>query len=182
LEVTAVADERSVCESRYRERKPLKGFHFNIDKPFSKEQVMSRSVLPPLTLLFLLLAAWLSHGNDDDRYGVAFHVDSDTKMNHVLRQVGRHRAANHAMPTRVILIAEGVKAALDNATDSSGGAYSAQMEQLIAAGIRIFACETTLTSYGLDADDLALGIETIPSGVAELARLQISHQWAYIKL
>ena len=143
---------------------------------------MSRSVLPPLTLLFLLLAAWLSHGNDDDRYGVAFHVDSDTKMNHVLRQVGRHRAANHAMPTRVILIAEGVKAALDNATDSSGGAYSAQMEQLIAAGIRIFACETTLTSYGLDADDLALGIETIPSGVAELARLQISHQWAYIKL
>jgi intracellular sulfur oxidation DsrE/DsrF family protein len=29
---------------------------------------------------------------------------------------------------------------------------------------------------------MALGIETIPSGVAELARLQISHQWAYIKL
>ena len=143
---------------------------------------MSRSVLTPLTLLLLLLAPWSSHGSDADRYGVVFHVDSDTKINHMLRQVGRHHAANHAMPTRVILIAEGVKAALDNATDSSGGAYSAQMEQLIAAGIRIFACETTLTSYGLSADDLALGIETIPSGVVELARLQVSHQWAYIKL
>ena len=143
---------------------------------------MSRSVLTPLTLLFLLLAAGLSHGSDADRYGVAFHVDSDAKMNRILRQIGRHHAANDGMPTRVILIAEGVKASLDSATDSSGGAYSAQMEQLIAAGVRIFACDTTLTSYGLDADDLALGIETIPSGVAELARLQISHQWAYIKL
>ena len=143
---------------------------------------MSRSVLTPLTLLLLLLAPWLSHGSDADRHGVAFHVDSNAKMNRILRQVGRHHAANHAMPTRVIHIAEGVKAALDNATDSSGGAYSAQMEQLIAAGVRIFACETTLTSYGLNADDLALGIETIPSGVAELARLQVSHQWAYIKL
>jgi intracellular sulfur oxidation DsrE/DsrF family protein len=130
----------------------------------------------------LLLVPWLSHGSDADRYGVAFHVDSDAKMNRILRQIGRHHAANDGMPTRVILIAEGVKAALDSATDSSGGAYSAQMEQLIAAGVRIFACDTTLTSYGLDADDLALGIETIPSGVAELARLQISHQWAYIKL
>ena len=143
---------------------------------------MSRSVLTPLTLLLLLLTPWSSHGSDADRYGVVFHVDSDTKINHMLRQVGRHHAANHAMPTRVILIAQGVKAALDNATDSSGGAYSAQMEQLIAAGIRIFACETTLTSYGLSADDLSLGVETIPSGVAELARLQVHHQWAYIKL
>ena len=75
---------------------------------------MIRSILTPLTLLLLLLAPWLSHGNDADRYGVVFHVDSDAKMNRILRQVGRHHAANHAMPTRVILISDGVKAALDN--------------------------------------------------------------------
>ena len=49
---------------------------------------MSRSVLTPLTFLFLLLAHWPSYSSDADRYGVVFHVDSDTKMNHMLRQVG----------------------------------------------------------------------------------------------
>ena len=143
---------------------------------------MFRHLLTPLILLFLLCAPLASQSDDVDSPGIVFHVDSDIKMNRVLRQIGRHHVANQGMPTRVILIAEGVKAALDNATDSSGGAYSAQMEQLIAAGIRILACETTLTSYDLSADDLALGVETIPSGVAELARLQVRHQWAYIKL
>lgn len=114
--------------------------------------------------------------------GVAFHVDSDAHMNRMLRQVARHHAANPDIPVRVILIAEGVRAALEGAEDANGGSYSAQMEQLLAAGVRIFACENTLISFNWSAEDLAFGIETVPSGIAELGRLQVKEQWAYIKL
>ena len=68
------------------------------------------------------------------------------------------------------MIAEGVKPAIDGAVDANGGKYSAQMEQLLASGIRIFACEATLNFYNLTEDDLAFGVETVPSGVAALGQ------------
>ena len=80
------------------------------------------------------------------------------------------------------LIGNGVKPALEGAEDANGGQYSAQMEQLMASGIRIFACEATLNYYNLTEDDLAFGVETVPSGVAALGRLQAREGWGYIKL
>ena len=110
-----------------------------------------------------------------------FHLDSDTSMNRMLAQVARHHAFNPGIETRVILIGNGVKPALEGAKDANGGQYSAQMEQLMASGIRIFACEATLNYYNLTEDNLAFGVETVPSGVAALGRLQASEGWGYIK-
>jgi len=114
--------------------------------------------------------------------GVVFHLDSDTSMNRMLAQVARHHAFNPDIETRVILIGNGVKPALEGAKDANGGQYSAQMEQLMASGTRIFACEATLNYYNLTEDDLAFGVETVPSGVAALGRLQAREGWGYIKL
>jgi len=37
-------------------------------------------------------------------------------------------------------------------------------------------------SMGKSAEDLTFGIETVPSGIAELARLQLESGYAYLKL
>jgi len=116
------------------------------------------------------------------RGGVVFHIDSDEHTNRSLRQISRHREAHPEIPLRVILIASGVRPALVDAKDPNGGLYSAQIEQLLAQGVRIFACENTLLSFNLTVDDLTFGIETVPSGVAELGRLQSEDGFAYIKL
>ena len=100
----------------------------------------------------------------------------------MLAQVARHHAFNPDIETHVILIAEGVRPAIEGAEDATGGQYSAQMEQLIASGIRIFACKATLNYFTLTEDDLAFGVETVPSGVATLGRLQAREGWGYIKL
>ena len=52
----------------------------------------------------------------------------------------------------------------------------------MTSSIRIFACEATLNYYNLTEDDLAFGVETVPSRVAALGRLQASEGWGYIKL
>lgn len=114
--------------------------------------------------------------------GVVFHIDSDAHMNRSLRQISRHLEAHPDIPLRVVLIASGVNPALEGAEDPNGGLYSAQMEQLLAKGVRIFACENTLNSFNKSPDDLTFGIETVESGVAELGRLQIQLDYAYIKL
>ncbi|GEM_PF-172966 len=113
---------------------------------------------------------------------VAFHIESDDHMNQKLRQITRHIEAHPSIPVRVILIAGGVRAVLDGASDPNGGFFSAQLEQLLAKNVRIFACENTLRSFNKSLDDLTFGIETVPSGIAELGRLQFELGFAYLKL
>lgn len=141
--------------------------------------------MPRLLILTLLTCLALSpaiRSAASDEPGVVFQLDSDTSMNRMLAQVARHHAFNPGIETRVILIGNGVKPALEGAKDANGGQYSAQMEQLMTSGIRVFACEATLNYYNLTEDDLASGVETVPSGVAALGRLQASEGWGYIKL
>ena len=138
-----------------------------------------------LRMLALLACLTLSpaiHSADAEAPGVVFHLDSDTSMNRMLTQVARHHSFNPDVETHVILIGNGVKPALEGAKDVNGGQYSAQMEQLMASGIRIFACEATLNYYNLTEDNLAFGVETVPSGVAALGKLQAREGWGYIKL
>ena len=130
-------------------------------------------------VLFVPMTTFSAH---PEAPGIVFHVDSDQKMNRVLRQIARHQAGNPTVPARVILIAEGVRPAMEGAVDANGGDYSAQMEQLLMSCVRIFACENTLNSFNLSKGELGLGIETVQSGVAELGRLQVSEGWGYIKL
>lgn len=143
---------------------------------------MARRTLLKIFATLALLAPMHATSDEASEPGIVFHVDSDQKMNRILRQIARHHAGNPTIPARVILIAEGVRPAMEGAVDANGGDYSAQMEQLLMSGVRIFACENTLTSFNLSSDDLALGIETVPSGVAELGRLQAKAGWGYIKL
>ena len=141
--------------------------------------------MPRLLILTLLACLTLSPAicsADTDEPGVVFHLDSDTSMNRMLAQIARHHSFNPDIKTRIILVGNGVKSALEGAKDANGGQYSAQMEQLMASGIRIFACEATLNYYNPTEDDLAFGVETVPSGVAALGRLQARGGWGYIKL
>lgn len=135
--------------------------------------------LPILGILLCLLAG---QTHAENRVGIAFHVDSDEHMNRSLRQISRHIEGNPDIPVRVVLIAAGVRPVIEGAKDPNGGLYSAQIEQLLAKNVRIFACQNTLTSFNYSPDDLTFGVETVPSGIAELGRLQIKEHFGYIKL
>ena len=90
--------------------------------------------MPHLLMLVLLICLTLTPGAgyaDTGAPGVVFHLDSEMRMNRMLAQVARHHAFNPDIETHVILIAEGVKPAIEGAEDANGGQYSAQMEQLM---------------------------------------------------
>jgi intracellular sulfur oxidation DsrE/DsrF family protein len=114
--------------------------------------------------------------------GVAFHLDSNEDANLAFRRVAMQLQTYPDVPIHVVLIGAAVRPVIEGATDSHGGLYSAQFEQLLAEGVRIFACENTMDTIHITEDDLAFGIETVRSGIAELSRLQLELDYAYIKL
>ena len=153
------------------------------------EQVQHASGLKGLLWILLIACSVVASAGQaatpsdtQTRGGVVFHLDTDANMNRALRQVARQVDHMPNVEVRVVLIASGVNAAIEGAVDANGGLYSAQIEQLLAAGVRLFACETTMLAYNISDDDLAFGIETVPSGIVELTRLQLVDSYAYQKL
>ena len=61
--------------------------------------------------------------------------------------------------------------------DSEG---SEHVESLLDDGVSITACQNTMDMHDLTDDDLVSGVQTAPSGVGELTRLQ-GDGYAYIR-
>ena len=134
------------------------------------------------SVLILLIMLVFSVGAQAETRGVAFHLDRLDHMNRSILQVSRHLQGNTNTPVTVVFIGDAVHALLDGTVDSHGGAYSAQLEQLLAQGAELYACSNTLDSLAKTNADLILGAETVPSGIAELGRLQVEEDYGYIKL
>lgn len=142
------------------------------------------SKIPLAGLFILLLVLLLPNAGHAQaiRPGVVFHLDSDAHMNRALRQVAHQLDATPDTPIHIIMIAGAVNAVLDGAKDLNGGIYSAQLEQLLAGGVRIFACENTLDSFNKTANDLTFGIEIVRSGIVAITERQLLQHFAYQKL
>lgn len=62
----------------------------------------------------------------------------------------------------------------------SGSKVSAHIGELKQAGVTFAACENTMARKKATASDLVTGVETVPSGLAEII-LKQEEGWAYIK-
>ncbi|MES0874706.1 DsrE family protein [Sinimarinibacterium thermocellulolyticum] len=98
-----------------------------------------------------------------------------------LRSIGNHLAADPKARITVVALGAGVDFLLQDAQTPGGYPFALMVSELQDRGVRFAACRNTLESRRLDARDMIEGIDIVPSGVAEIARLQIEEQHAYIK-
>lgn len=98
--------------------------------------------------------------------------DDHAYFERLLRNIGGHiEATNGNVEIRVVSFASGVKLLLMAKTDAS---LASSVDALRAKGVRFLVCRNTLKGMGLRPEDL-YGVrpeDVVPSGVAELARLQ----------
>jgi len=113
--------------------------------------------------------------------GVVYHIDDSSRATQALRNITNHRKAYPDLPITVIALAHGVGFLVDGAKDQRGNSYSAMVETLVMADVRFIACGNTMNAMDISADELSLGVESVPSGVAEIGRLQLEEDYAYIK-
>jgi len=116
-----------------------------------------------------------------DAAGVVYHIDDSSRATGALRNVTNHRKAYQDLPITVVALAHGVEFLVDGAKDPRGNGYSAMVETLVMAGVGFIACGNTMNAMDISADELSLGVESVPSGVAEIGRLQLEEDYAYIK-
>jgi intracellular sulfur oxidation DsrE/DsrF family protein len=129
----------------------------------------------------LLLFLTLGLGATANAAGVVYHIDDSSRATQALRNVTNHRKVYPDLPITVVALAQGVAFLVDGAKDQRGNGYSAMVETLVMTGVSFMACENTMNALGIEADELSLGVETVPSGVAEIGRLQLEEGYAYIK-
>ena len=90
----------------------------------------------------------------------------------------------NASPTDKIVVVThgpGIDFLLNNAKDSKGREFSGQVSALVGRGVEFKVCNNTLQTRKLDASSLLMEASVVPSGVAEVARLQAKEGFVYLK-
>jgi intracellular sulfur oxidation DsrE/DsrF family protein len=112
---------------------------------------------------------------------VVYHIDDSQRAIPMIRSVGNHRRADADIRIIVVALSAGVDFLVEGAADDRGNTYDALVDPLMLDGVEFRVCGNTLTGRQIDAASLLPDVTVVPSGVAEIARLQIEEGAAYIK-
>ncbi len=112
---------------------------------------------------------------------VVYHINDSTNAKALLGNVKNHLAAAPGTKIAVVEHGKGIDFMLKDAQDSNGNPYAVTMETLAAEGVDFKVCNNTLKSRNLTADAVAYPAMVVPSGVAEIGRLQSKEDYVYIK-
>ena len=131
-----------------------------------------------LALAFSL--AGCAGGGGQDK--VVYHLSEGLpQASNGLRNIGNHLEVNPNARIVVVSHARGVDFMMKGAKDANGAAYEDLVEQLRQRGVRFEVCEITLRNRKLTKDQFIADTTYVPSGVAEITRLQQKEGYAYLK-
>ena len=127
-----------------------------------------------------LAAGCTSAGPQQDK--VVYHLSEGlAQASNGLRNIGNHLEVKPAARIVVVSHARGVDFLMKDAKDANGNRYEDLVEQLKMRGVRFDVCEITLRNRKLSKDQFIADATYVPSGVAEVTRLQQREGFAYLK-
>jgi uncharacterized protein len=129
----------------------------------------------------LLLGFFLSVAQAQD-IKVVYHMNGgvDTAAA-ALNNIQNHLNAEPQVKIVVVTHGPGIDFLLLEAKDSRGREFSAAVAGLAGKGVEFRVCNNTLVSRNINPDKLLLETSIVPSGVAEVARLQAREGFVYLK-
>ena len=137
-----------------------------------------------LTLLATLLAGALLTGalavRADDVIKTVYHLPDDRLATLAMNNISNHLAADPGVRIVVVALSTGVRAFTFGAQDAGGRPYAEWVDQLTAKGVEFRICQNSMNALKLTKKDLIDKVQVVPSGVAEIARLQAKEGFVYI--
>lgn len=129
-------------------------------------------------LLTLLAASAFAQGP----VKVVYHVNEGLEQaGNALRNIRNQLSVDPTAKIVLVAHAAGIDFLLKGAKDKNGNDFETAVSDLALAGVEFRACNITLQSRGIDPKRLISEAKVVPSGVAEVARLQSQEGYAYIK-
>jgi hypothetical protein len=141
--------------------------------------MMGRQFLAATAVAVLAAGCAAPTGKQDK---VVYHINEGlAQASNGLRNIGNHLEVNPDAKIVVVTHALGVDFLMKGAKDKNGAKYEDMVEQLRQRGVQFDVCEITLRNRKLSKDQFIEYVTWVPSGVAEVTRLQQKEGYAYLK-
>lgn len=144
----------------------------------------ARSCLFAFFLAGLVAPAWsqASPGEPaEDWEKVVFHLDETANARWALLLARSY--LDDRPRAKIVLVAygPGIDFLLEDAEDKRGNPYAPAVLGLVERGVEFRVCQGTLDARGIASEDFLDAVAVVPSGIGEIARLQIREGFAYLK-
>jgi len=107
--------------------------------------------------------------------------DGNEQALRALRNINNHLDADPSARIVVVALGRGIDFLLDGAKDANDQPFDATVAGLTARKVEFRICANTLRSLNVRDDQVNPEAVVVPSGVAEIARLQVLQGYAYIR-
>jgi intracellular sulfur oxidation DsrE/DsrF family protein len=129
--------------------------------------------------LLLALSCMLAWAQD---VKVVYHVNTGIETSSaVLNNLRNHLNADPTAKIAVVTHGPGIDFLLEGAKDSKGREFSGMVADLAGKGVQFRVCNNTLQTRNIDPSKVVMEAKVVPSGVAEVARLQAKEGYVYLK-
>ena len=130
----------------------------------------------------LLLTAFLLTNLSWAQVKVVYHLSEG--IPHASRAIGNIRNHLNADPlVKIVVVTHGlgIDFLLDGATNQMDQPFAGSIGELAGRGVEFRVCNNTLTTRKLSKDRVVMEASVVPSGVAEVARLQAKDGFVYLR-
>lgn len=98
-----------------------------------------------------------------------------------MNNIRNHLSADPKAKIVVVTHGAGIDFLLDGAVNATGQAFTGAIGELAGRGVEFKVCNNTLVSRSISPDKVAMEAKIVPSGVAEVARLQAREGFVYLR-
>jgi intracellular sulfur oxidation DsrE/DsrF family protein len=117
-----------------------------------------------------------------DPVKVVYHMNEGVeRAPQMIRNIRNHLTADPKARIVVVSHAAGINFLLRDAKDANGNPFEVAVQDLVGKGVAFRVCEFTLKSRNIDPKQVLEEATLVPSGVAEVSRLQFHEGFAYLK-
>ena len=135
-----------------------------------------------LTAVFLVAGPALAQADKSGAVKVVYHLsDGNAQAGNAIRNIRNHLTADPSAKIVVVTHAAGVQFLLDGALDGNGAPFEAAVQELKGKGVDFMVCRFTLERNKIDPAKVIPEASLVPSGVAEVSRLQFKEGFAYLR-
>jgi intracellular sulfur oxidation DsrE/DsrF family protein len=130
----------------------------------------------------LLLTAFLVTNLSWAQVKVVYHLSEGIpQASRAIGNIRNHLNADPSVKIVVVTHGLGIDFLLDGATNQMDQPFAGSIGELAGRGVEFRVCNNTLTTRKLSKDRVVMEASVVPSGVAEVARLQAKDGFVYLR-
>ncbi|MDO8904122.1 DsrE family protein [Hydrogenophaga sp.] len=134
------------------------------------------------SLFVVAVLATSAQAQSQEAIKVVYHMSEGIpQASRAVNNIRNHLAADPTAKIVVVTHGLGIDFLLEGATNQMDQPFAGAIGDLAAKGVEFRVCNNTLVSRKIDAAKVAMEAKVIPSGVAEVARLQAREGFVYLR-